>query len=252
MKILITGVSKGLGRYLATELLRLGHDVWGISRKQREHSEIKDLFQYPNFIYSSCDLTRESQIVRFAEEIAGRNFPVDILILNAALMENDYVNGVWDFQKFREIMEVNFMGTANLTARLLPSFQQRGEGLIIGISSISSIRALLMDKIAYAPSKSALNMMFESLRLQLGYSYPGIRFITINPGPLEQKDQLFSSSYSKIGKKIISIIEKGKYKEIYAYPLISSIMYKVFRLIPDRFIARYIIQPRRKCKGKPK
>ena len=252
MKILITGVSKGLGRYLATELLRLGHDVWGISRKQREHSEIKDLFQYPNFIYSACDLTRESQIIHFSEEITGRNFPVDILILNAALMENDYGNGAWDFQKFREIMEVNFMGTANLTSKLLPFFQQKGKGLIIGISSVSSIKALLMDKIAYAPSKAALNMMFESLRLQLGYSYPGIRFITINPGPLEQKDQLFSSSYSKIGKKIISIIEKGKYKEIYAYPLISSIIYKVFRLIPDRFIARYIIQPRRKYKEKPK
>lgn len=252
MKIVITGVSKGLGRYLAIELLRLGHDVWGISRKQREHSEIKDLFQYPNFIYSSCDLTRESQIIHFSEEITGRNFPVDILILNAALMENDYVNGVWDFQKFREIMEVNFMGTANLTSKLLPFFQQKGKGLIIGISSISSIRALLMDKIAYAPSKAALNMMFESLRLQLGYSYPGIRFVTINPGPLEQKDQLFSSSYSEIAGKIISIIENGKYKEIYAYPLMSSIMYKVFRLIPDRFIARYIIQPRRKYKEKQK
>lgn len=252
MKIVITGVSKGLGRYLAIELLRLGHDVWGISRKQREHSEIKDLFQYPNFIYSSCDLTRESQIIHFSEEITGRNFPVDILILNAALMENDYVNGAWDFQKFREIMEVNFMGTANLTSKLLPFFQQKGKGLIIGISSISSIRALLMDKIAYAPSKAALNMMFESLRLQLGYSYPGIRFVTINPGPLEQKDQLFSSSYSEIAGKIISIIENGKYKEIYAYPLISSIMYKVFRLIPDRFIARYIIQPRRKYKEKQK
>ncbi|MBI5205044.1 MAG: SDR family oxidoreductase [Nitrospirae bacterium] len=252
MKIVITGVSKGLGRYLAIELLRLGHDVWGISRKEREHSEIKNLFQYPNFIYSACDLTSESHISRFAEEIAGRNFPVDVLVLNAALMGNDYVNGVWDFEKFREIMEVNFMGAANLTAKLLPSFQQREKGIILGISSISSIRALLMDKIAYAPSKSALNMMFESLRLQLGYSYPGIRFITFNPGPLEQRDQIFSSSYSHIGRKIISIIENNKYKDIYTYPLMSSIIYKVFQLIPDRFIARYIIQPRRKHKEKQK
>ena len=252
MRFLITGVSKGLGRYLAIELLKQSHEVWGISRKHREHSDIKDLFQYPTFIYSSCDLTRESQIIQFAEEVTGRNFPVDVLILNAALMENDYINGVWDFQKFKEIIEVNFIGTANLTAKLLPSFQQRGNGIIIGISSISSIRALLMDKIAYAPSKSALNMMFESLRLQMGYSYPGIRFITVNPGPLEQKDQMFSSSYSEIAGKIISIIEKGKYKDIYTYPLMSSIMYKVLRLIPDRFIARYIIQPRRKYKEKSK
>ena len=84
----------------------------------------------------------------------------------------------------------------------------------------------------------------------MGYSYPNIRFITVIPGPLEQKDQPFSSSYLQVAQKIISIIEKSKWKEVYRYPLMSSMVYKIFCLIPDRLVAKYIIQPRRKYKEK--
>lgn len=251
MRVLITGVSQGLGWFLAKELLKQGHEVWGISRKGQEHQTIRDLHQYPNFTYSSCDLTQENQVIKFIDEITRHNFYAEVLILNAALMENDYINDQWDFLKFKEIIEVNLIGAANLTAKLLPSFQQRKKGIIVGISSIASIRALLTNKIAYAASKAALNMMFESLRLQMGYSYPDIRFITVILGPLEQKDQPFSSSYSQITKKIISIIKKSKWKEVYRYPLISSVIYKFLCMIPDRFIARYIIQPRRQHMEKP-
>jgi len=250
MKILITGVSQGLGCCLAVELLKQGHEVWGISRKEVEHQAIRDLRQYPKFLYSQCDLTQESQVIKFIDEITRHNFYAEVLILNAALMENDYINDQWNFLKFKEIIEVNLIGAANLTAKLLPSFQQRKRGLIVGISSIASIRALLTNKIAYAASKAALNMTFESLRLQMGYSYPNIRFITVIPGPLEQKDQPFSSSYLQVAQKIISIIEKSKWKEVYRYPLMSSMVYKIFCLIPDRLVAKYIIQPRRKYKEK--
>src|SRR4030067_1393897 len=238
MKVLITGVSQGLGWFLAKELLRQGHEVWGISRKGAEHQTIKDLHQYSNFTYSSCDLTQENQVVKFIDEITQRNFYAEALILTAALMESDYINDQWDFLKFKEIIEVNLIGTANLTAKLLPSFQQRKKGIIVGISSIASIRALLTNKIAYAASKAALNMTFESLRLQMGYSYPNIRFITVILGPLERKDQPFSSSYSQVAPKMISIIEKSKWKEVYRYPLMSSMVYKIFCLIPDRLVAK--------------
>lgn len=245
MKILITGVSQGLGWFLANELLKQGHEVWGVSRKGQEHQPIKELHQYTNFIYSSCDLTQENRIANLVDDVIQRKFAIETLILNAALMESDYINGRWDFLKYREIMEVNLIGAANLTAKLLPFFQERKKGIIVGVSSLASIRALLRNKIAYAASKVALNMTFEALRLQMGYSYPNIRFITVILGPLEQKGQLFSRSYSQVGQKIISIIKKSKYKEVYTYPLMSLIVYKIFCMIPDRLAAKYVIQVRR-------
>jgi len=53
MKILITGASSGIGRELAKQLVKDGHVVWGVARRENLLNDLKkelgDLFFYTGF-----------------------------------------------------------------------------------------------------------------------------------------------------------------------------------------------------------
>ena len=42
MKVLITGVSSGIGRALAVEFSKLGYDIIGVARRQEEMLKLKE------------------------------------------------------------------------------------------------------------------------------------------------------------------------------------------------------------------
>ena len=44
MRILITGASSGIGKYLTTALAQAGHKVWGVARSKEKLDEIKQQY----------------------------------------------------------------------------------------------------------------------------------------------------------------------------------------------------------------
>lgn len=238
MNILITGVSSGLGKELSLKLLSSGQTVLGFSRKSIDSVELRELIINKNFIYNECDIAKDNDVSRFVRNIKEQNFPIDVVILNASLMQNDMINKEFDYIKFKEIVDVNLFGVVKIISYLLPLFQQRGKGVFIGISSLASQRGIVVNKIAYPVSKAALNMAFEAFRLQLANS--NIRFMTVNLGPLYEKGGILSVSYKQAARKIVSLINKEK--NVLNYPLITSFIFRMFRYFPDSFISRYIIR----------
>ena len=45
MKVFITGVSAGIGKMLAINLIKAGHEVWGIARRREALEELKTISQ---------------------------------------------------------------------------------------------------------------------------------------------------------------------------------------------------------------
>lgn len=239
MNILITGISSGLGKTLSLELLRKNNLVWGVSRKDENHPALKQLFENKNFIYSQCDVGIERNVSQLINEIKEANFDIDIVILNAGLMENDIgING-FDYYSFKKIMDVNFLGSMVIIKGILPIFLNQGNGLFIGISSLAAHRGVVVNKIAYPASKAALNMAFESFRLQL--SNKNIRFLTVNLGPLSEKKGLLRASYRQAARKIISLIDKRV--NLVNYPFLPTLIFRIFKFIPDSILSKYVIKP---------
>jgi NAD(P)-dependent dehydrogenase (short-subunit alcohol dehydrogenase family) len=84
MNILITGVTRGLGRALAEFYIAQGHTIIGCGRS----AEILNLrFSYPApHDFTALDVTEENRVALWAEKISARYGAPDILINNAALI----------------------------------------------------------------------------------------------------------------------------------------------------------------------
>jgi len=240
MNIFVTGVSSGLGNELTRELLSEGHNVWGVSRKNSDSPALSSLQINKNFIYSKCDISNIDEVSAIIDQLIKKDFNVDIVILNAGVMSNDIQNYRFNNNKFKDVFNINLYGTVNIIDKVLPLFQQKRQGIFIGISSFSAYNGIVKDKVAYPASKAALNMVFTAFRFQFGTSK--IRFVTINIGSISEKKSILrmSSSYNQVAQKIISTFSKKK--NIYHYPYIYSLLIRVLKCLPNSFISRYIIK----------
>src|ERR1700742_4512078 len=84
MVIVITGVTRGLGRALAEWYIANGHTVVGCGRS----AETLDLrFTHPApHDFSVVDVVEENKVSLWAEKVTGTHGAPDFLINNAALM----------------------------------------------------------------------------------------------------------------------------------------------------------------------
>ena len=64
--ILITGVSRGLGRALAEEFIRLGHTVLGCGRSEKEIGQLQKQFAAPHD-FAVVDVASDGQVGRVGE-----------------------------------------------------------------------------------------------------------------------------------------------------------------------------------------
>lgn len=171
--VVITGVSRGIGRALAEEFLRLGHEVIGTSTTG------KNSLTDGHLTMLKLDLSRPESIVRCAGEIIGMEKPIDILINNAGALFDEEESGVV-IEKLRQTLEVNLIGTVDFTERLLASIAHGGH--IVNVSSSAGSfgrRATSWEYPSYKISKAALNMYTKTLALRLA---PEITVSSVHPG----------------------------------------------------------------------
>src|ERR1035438_338755 len=86
--ILITGVSRGLGRALTEEFTRLGHVVLGCGRSAKEIAALPKLFPAPND-FSVVDVADDAQVAAWAKKVLAAHAAPDLLLNNAALINRN-------------------------------------------------------------------------------------------------------------------------------------------------------------------
>lgn len=233
MRFFITGVSRGLGKALAEECLNLGHEVWGVSRSAPTGAG--------NRLHEiQCDISDLAEVRKATEEMIRTGYTPQVFVLNAALLQDDCDGGL-DLDSFREIFETNLFGNLYWLTIFLPLIRQQQESAVfLNISSVASFRAILRNKVAYAASKAAMDMVFEGMRVQYGEKQ--IRFITLNLGPLGVKRALplVTSSYRDAALQIIATLESGRKKAQFSYPILAGFIYKAARFVPDVLIRRLV------------
>ena len=86
--ILITGVSRGLGRAMAEEFIRLGHRVMGCGRSEKEIAQLQKQFPAPND-FAVVDVSSDEQVAAWAKRVLQSHAAPDLLLNNAALINRN-------------------------------------------------------------------------------------------------------------------------------------------------------------------
>lgn len=169
-KVFITGVSKGLGYYLAKELMALGCEVAGCSRSGTGPEGLK--------MSLKTDVADIAQVRNMAGELAGGFGTPEILVNNAALMNRPA--NLWEVspEEFKAMMDVNICGTLNVISAIFPSMLEAGTGKVINLSSAWG-RVTSPHVGPYCASKYAV----EALSLAMSQEVPeGFAVVSLNPG----------------------------------------------------------------------
>jgi NAD(P)-dependent dehydrogenase (short-subunit alcohol dehydrogenase family) len=191
--VLITGGAGVLGIGIARMLAECNANVVILSRNPergaKSISEINEGIQgVGRAIYLQGDVLETDALQRANENIRKQFGDIDILI-NAAGGNHPSATTSPDLSFFDLPLDaLQHVGNLNLLGTILPSqvfgrsMAERGEGVILNVSSMSALRPLTRIP-AYSAAKSAVNSFTQWLAVHMAQSYsPRIRVNAIAPG----------------------------------------------------------------------
>ncbi len=179
MTILITGVTRGLGRALADWYIAHGHTVIGCGRSA-EILNLRFAHPAPHF-FTALDVTEENKVALWAEKVSASHGAPDILINNAALMNTPAPLWTVPAAEFNRLIDVNIKGVANVLRHFVPAMVARGQGVIVNFSSGWG-RSISADVAPYCASKYAIEGLTKSLAQELP---AGMAAVPLNPGAID-------------------------------------------------------------------
>ena len=177
--ILITGVTRGLGRALAEWYMANGHTVVGCGRS----AEILNLrFTYPApHDFTALDVTEENKVALWAEHVLARHGAPDLLINNAALMNTPAPLWKVPAAEFNKLIDVNIKGVANVIRHFVPAMVAHKKGIIVNLSSGWG-RSTSAEVAPYCASKFAIEGLTQALAQELP---AGMAAVPLNPGVID-------------------------------------------------------------------
>lgn len=237
MKIFVTGVSSGIGRELARQLVQDGHEVWGVARRQELLENLAKELAGKKFTHVVCDITKPEGVQAVIKQMAESNFLPEVAVLNAGIYLPD-IERSYNHHQAKEVYRTNLDGALVWVEKFLPGLLQKQYGQFIAISSLSAFHPD-PESSSYSASKAALAMAFRSFRLR--YDNSGIKFKTVHFGPV---DTLVIPRFvhSKKGRWVISAERAAKFiRKVmrleageYYYPATSWLL-RLASFLPDRF-----------------
>lgn len=242
--VFVTGASAGLGKKICYEAAKQGAIVVACARRIDELTKVKQtcaaLSKQEAFCYQ-LDVSNPTQVDQVLEAVSLEVGPIDVLVNNAGFgIFEDFV--AFDFEKTRQMFEVNVLGLMYITQKIAAQMVQAQKGSIINIASIAGKIATPKTAV-YSATKFAVLGFSNALRLEL--KPYGVSVTTVNPGPMETNFfttadpsgnyvngvKPFLSSPEVLAKKIVRTMHKPK-REI-NQPKIMNAAAKAYTLFPS-------------------
>lgn len=168
-RVLITGVSSGIGLAQARLFLEKGYQVYGVDQGENP------LFQ-GDFHFLQRDLTLD------LKPVFDWCPQVDVLCNTAGVLDDYKPLLEQSAQEIQEIFEINYVTPVELTRHYLTQMLENKKGIIINMCSIASSLAGGGGH-AYTSSKHALAGFTKQLALD--YAEAGIQVFGIAPGAVK-------------------------------------------------------------------
>lgn len=178
--IVITGVTRGLGRALARSLARAGHTVAGCGRGAAALDELGTELGPPHRL-DRVDVAHDAAVAAWAARVLAALGPPDLLVNNAALMNAPAPLWRVPATEMAVMLAVNVAGTVNVIRHFAPAMIERGRGVIVNISSGWG-RSADAEVGPYCATKWAIEGLTRSLAAELP---PGLAAVPLNPGVVD-------------------------------------------------------------------
>jgi NAD(P)-dependent dehydrogenase (short-subunit alcohol dehydrogenase family) len=179
--VVITGGSRGIGQALAWGFASDGAKVAIFGRNHQDLEETASA--NPEQIECIAgDITNESDVDRLMKTTIDRFGPIDILINNAGIINKGSLLER-PFEDWQAVIEVNVIGLAMCTYKVLPGMIDRGYGRIINLASRAAEQCFATWT-AYSSSKAAVASFTKSIAAEVGPpEHPDILINALIPGP---------------------------------------------------------------------
>ena len=178
--IVITGVTKGLGRALVDQFIQLGHTVIGCGRSVNSIKSMTNSF-LENSSFQVVDVSDHSQVQSWAKDILSKFGPPDFLINNAGIINKN--SALWNVseQEFSDLININVKGVFNTIKEFLPEMVNMGSGAVVNLSSGWG-RSTSPEVAPYCSSKWAVEGLSKALAQELP---EGMASVALNPGVID-------------------------------------------------------------------
>ncbi len=166
---LITGATRGIGKQIAITLSKEGYDIALNYRK--ENDELLNLKEQIENSGVKC-LTIQGDISNFedCEKIVKQTIEtfetIDVLVNNAGITK-DMLLARMKEDDFKQVIDVNLVGTFNMTKNVISYMMKARQGRIINISSVVGISGNAGQS-NYSASKAGIIGFTKSLAKELG------------------------------------------------------------------------------------
>ncbi len=169
--IIVTGVSRGLGKAITERLIERGEKVIGLARS------IKGL----NVESIECDVSDYTSVKKAAREVKKMKTPIKAFI-NAAGIASMNMAVTTDEMTVQKLIQTNLVGTIYCCQLFAPIMLRHKSGSFINFSTIAVALALKGESV-YAASKAGVESFSRTFAREMADF--NIRVNCIAPGPIK-------------------------------------------------------------------
>jgi len=206
---IIIGASSGIGWELAVQLAEKGYQLGLVARRLDKLKALSNSLPGDHFVVHA-DVSEAEMAQNELSKLIETMGNVELIVLNSGVGQQEKKLD-WDIE--REMIDVNIRGFAALTVVSMNYFRQRGNGHLVGISSVA---AHMSGGLAptYAATKAFVSSYLNGMRSRAEYSKLPITVTTVEPGfvdtPMVQGSPIWTATVEKAVAQLVPAILNKK------------------------------------------
>jgi ketoreductase RED2 len=181
--VVVTGSSSGIGaaaarRFADEHATVVVNSATSVEAGEAVADELRSAGARTSYV--QCDVSDAAQRRQLVDAVIESHGRIDVLVNNAGttkVIPHADLDGATE-EIFRRILDVNLIGTFELTKLAMPHLRATGDGAVVNVTSIAGVRPT-GSSVPYAVSKAALNHLTVLLANVTG---PEVRINAVAPG----------------------------------------------------------------------
>ncbi len=211
---LVTGGATGIGRMIATGLVKAGATVMISSRKGADCESVAaelNALGAGRAEGFAGDVSSEAGIAALVDAVKQRTDSLHILVNNAGAAWGEPMK-TFPYKAWSKVLDVNVTAVFHLTRELLPLLRKAATpadpARVINLGSVMGTQPIGQGNYSYTASKAAVHHLTRTLALELAP-----RHITVNafaPGPFQSRMMDFAVGTDEKAKSVGEKLPLGR------------------------------------------
>jgi len=185
--VLVTGAANGIGRAVAVELAKLKFSVAAWDVDQDGLTKLKEDLEKDNpsikVFVATVDVSNIEKVKEGVATVESQLGPIECLVNNAGVIHKSpclMKNG--KIEDWMRIVNVNVVGTLNVTTAVFPLLCSRKHGHVVNMSSTMGVGSIETQAV-YVASKHFIEGLSKTLRKE--GQLDGVKVTVVRPSAVE-------------------------------------------------------------------